>query len=160
MDDLVGARNREDAKQREERAAWLLERYTPFNVVMMPRFSKFDFILYSINGAVRTSQIIAEFRYRDVLPTQYDTIRITKEKVDQILVVAQHLDINRAWFLLQFSDESIWVADMFKFPGLPVVKDFKRNNQERPGDKPEDAYDIPITAFINWTDTKKASEDA
>ena len=72
----------------------------------------------------------------------------------------ERLDINRAWFLLQFSDESIWVADMFKFPGLPVVNDFKRNNQERPGDKPEDAYDIPITAFINWTDTKKASEDA
>ena len=134
------------AKADEENVAWILEYSTGAEIALMPEYSPFDFIAIRVKKGVRELSAIMEYRGRpDTRKHQYPTIVINAEKVKKINEMAARLGVEQTVFIVKWMDtEPEWVSLQ---PANWKIEHLTRKDEERPNDRTEPVYHIPVSQF-------------
>ncbi len=138
-------RNVETAKRVEEDVAFALEKRLSVGVIMMPEFSKFDYLITRPgDNGFKKAVAIAEFRHRpDVRINQYDTVFLDKQKVTKMQECAEAMCLPALFIVKWMQDVPRWI-DINGFTGSRMMK---RRVEERSADRAMEVCLYPTNRF-------------
>ena len=94
---------------------------------------------------------VIEVKRRDISPGQYDTIILSKGKVEVLNLRSKILKFKPPLFAVECNDESVWVAVIRPTDEYVIDEHGGRTKKTR------DPYDIGPVCHIPWADFRRAS---